>query len=146
MVNKIEIFNNASKKDLPDIRTGDTVKVYQKIKEKDKERIQVFEGIVIARKHGKEVAATITVRRVISGIGVEKIFPIYSPLIEKIEVVKRSRVKRAKLYYLRTAKGKKSRLKIKEFAEAITQEETPSVSLSNENPENKEEDIKIKGE
>jgi len=101
------------KKALPDIRPGDTVKVYQKIKEKDKERIQAFEGIVLARKHGKGISATITVRRVVSGIGVEKIFPIHSPIIEKIEVLKRSKVRRAKLYYLRTAKGKKARLKKK---------------------------------
>ena len=101
------------KKDLPDIRPGDTVKVYQKIKEKDKERLQAFEGVVIARKHGKGISATITVRSVISGVGVEKIFPIHSPVIEKIEVLKRGKVRRAKLYYLRTAKGKKARLKRK---------------------------------
>ena len=102
------------KKDLPDIRPGDTVKVYQKIKEKDKERLQAFEGVVLARKHGKGISATITVRKVISGVGVEKIFPIHSPTIEKIEVLKRGKVRRAKLYYLRTAKGKKARLKRKE--------------------------------
>jgi len=101
------------KKDLPNIQPGDTVKVYQKIKEKDKERLQAFEGIVLARKHGKGISATITVRKVISGIGVEKIFPIHSPVIEKIEVLKKSKVRRAKLYYLRTAKGKKARLKRK---------------------------------
>ena len=102
------------KKDLPDIRPGDTVKVYQKIKEKDKERLQAFEGVVLARKHGKGISATITVRKVISGVGVEKIFPIHSPNIEKIEISKRGKVRRAKLYYLRTAKGKKARLKRKE--------------------------------
>jgi len=102
------------KKELPDIKPGDTVKIYQKIKEKDKERLQAFEGVVLARKHGKGISATITVRRVISGVGVEKIFPIHSPVIEKIEVLKRSKVRRAKLYYLRTAKGKKARLKKRE--------------------------------
>lgn len=102
------------KKELPDIKPGDTVKVYQKIKEKDKERLQAFEGVVLARKHGKGISATITVRRVVSGVGVEKIFPIHSPIIEKIEVLKRSKVRRAKLYYLRTAKGKKAKLKRKE--------------------------------
>lgn len=102
------------KKDLPDIRPGDTVRVHQKIKEKDKERLQAFEGIVLARKHGKGISATITVRKVISGVGVEKIFPVHSPAIEKIEVLKRGKVRRAKLYYLRTAKGKKARLKRKE--------------------------------
>ena len=102
------------KNGLPDIRPGDTVRVHQKIKEKDKERLQAFEGVVLARKHGKGISATITVRKVVSGIGVEKIFPIHSPIIEKIEVLKRSKVRRAKLYYLRTAKGKKARLKRKE--------------------------------
>ena len=102
------------KKGLPEIKPGNTVKIYQKIKEKDKERLQAFEGVVIARKHGKGISATITVRNVISGVGVEKIFPIHSPAIEKIEVLKRGKVRRAKLYYLRTAKGKKARLKTKE--------------------------------
>lgn len=101
------------KKELPDIKPGDTVKVYQKIKEKDKERLQAFEGVVLARKHGRGISATITVRRIVSGVGVEKIFPIHSPIIEKIEILKRSKVRRAKLYYLRTAKGKKARLKRK---------------------------------
>ncbi len=107
------MLTNQLKKDLPDIRPGDTIKIYQKVKEKDKERIQAFEGIVLAKKHGKGISATITVRRVISGIGVEKIFPIHSPIIEKIEVLKKGRVRRAKLYYLRKAKGKKARLKRK---------------------------------
>ena len=101
------------KKELPKISPGDTVRVYQKIKEKDKERLQAFEGVVLTRKHGKGISATITVRKVISGVGVEKIFPIHSPVIEKIEVLKKSKVRRAKLYYLRTAKGKKARLKRK---------------------------------
>ncbi len=114
MATKIEIFNQLQlKKELPDIRPGDTIRVHQKIKEGDKERIQVFEGLVLARKHGKGISATITVRRMISGIGVERIFPIHSPIIEKIEVLKRAKVRRAKLYYLRTAKGKKARLKQK---------------------------------
>lgn len=84
-----------------EIRAGDTVRVYQKIEEKDKTRIQVFEGIVLARKHGNEPGATFTVRRVSGGVGVEKIFPLYSPVIDKIEIVKRSNVRRAKLYYIR---------------------------------------------
>lgn len=123
MVTKLKIFNQIQlKKELPDIRPGDTIRIYQKIKEGDKERTQVFEGLVIARKHGKEMGATLTVRKVISEIGVERIFPIHSPTIEKIEVLKRGRVRRAKLYYLRKTKGKKARLKKKEFAEAIAEE------------------------
>jgi large subunit ribosomal protein L19 len=89
------------KEDLKKIKTGDLVRVYQKIREGGKERTQVFEGIVIARKHGNEIGATITVRKEISGIGVEKIFPIHSPTIEKIEILKEGKRKRAKLYYLR---------------------------------------------
>ncbi len=124
MLTKIETFNKTQlKKGLPDIRPGDTVRVHQKVKEKDKERTQAFEGVVLARKHGKGVSATITIRKVISGIGVEKIFPIHSPTIEKIEVLKRGKVRRAKLYYLREAKGKKARLKRKELGEAIVWEE-----------------------
>ncbi len=110
------------KKEIPDIRPGDTVKVFQKIKEKDKVKTQTFEGVVIARKHGKEIGATITVRKIIDGVGVEKIFPLHLPTIEKIEIIKRSKVRRAKLYYLRKAKGKRARLKRKEFAKAIVEE------------------------
>ena len=113
------------KQDIPDIRPGDTVKVYQKIKEGDKERIQAFEGLVLARKHGKEAGATITVRRVVSEVGVEKILPIHSPLIEKIEILKRGKVRRAKLYYLREAKGKKARLKKKDFVQKVIAKDEP---------------------
>jgi len=120
MTTKLELFNKIQlKQDLPDLRPGDTVRVSQKIKEGDKERIQAFDGLVIARKHGKGLSATITIRKIISGIGVEKIFPIHSPKIEKIEILKRGKVRKAKLYYLRKTKGKKARLKKKEFAETI---------------------------
>jgi large subunit ribosomal protein L19 len=120
MINKLEKFNQIQLKNgLSDIRPGYTVSVYQKIKEGDKERIQVFEGLVIARKHGKGISSTITVRKVILGVGVEKIFPIHSPTIEKIEVLKRGKVRRAKLYYLRKAKGKKAKLKKIELTEKI---------------------------
>ncbi|MCB9812443.1 50S ribosomal protein L19 [Candidatus Nomurabacteria bacterium] len=84
------------------IKAGDTVRVHQKIvDEKGKTRIQVFEGLVLARKHGDEPGATFTVRKVASGVGVEKIFPLYSPLIDKLEIVKRAKVRRSKLYYIR---------------------------------------------
>jgi len=129
MPNKIDIFNQKQlKKDIPDIKPGDTVKVHQKIKEKDKERIQVFEGIVIARKHGKGISATITVRKSVSGVGVEKVFPIHAPMIEKIEISKRGKARRAKLYYLRRATGQKAKLKRKELTQAIVkpiEEQTP---------------------
>lgn len=90
----------ASRKNL-DMRTGDTVRVWQKIQEKGKTRLQSFEGIVLARKHGAEAGATFTVRRNTNGFGVEKIFPLYSPMIDKIEIVKRSKTRRSKLYYMR---------------------------------------------
>lgn len=89
-----------------DLRAGDTVRVWQKIAEKGKIRLQAFEGLVLARKHGKEAGATFTVRRVASGVGVEKIFPLYSPVIDKIEVLKRSKVRRAKLYHIREKAAK----------------------------------------
>jgi large subunit ribosomal protein L19 len=84
------------------VRAGDTIKVSQKVLEKEgKYRIQVFEGLVIAVKHGTEAGGTFTVRATMSGVGVEKIFPLYSPMIEKIEIIRRSKVRRAKLYYIR---------------------------------------------
>jgi large subunit ribosomal protein L19 len=96
----ISPVNIESRKNL-DLRAGDTVRVSQKIQEKGKTRLQVFEGLVLARKHGTEAGATFTVRRSTGGYGVEKIFPLYSPMIEKIEIVKRSKVRRSKLYYIR---------------------------------------------
>jgi large subunit ribosomal protein L19 len=120
MVTKLEAFIKSQlKTNLPSVRPGDTILVSQKIREGEKERIQDFEGLVIARKHGKETGATITVRKEISGIGVERIFPLHSPTIDKIEILKRGRVRRAKLYYLRKAKGKRGRLKKEEGTEVI---------------------------
>ncbi len=127
MITKTDNILKPYIKNMPDIRPGDTVRVHQKIKEGEKQRVQVFEGLVIARKHGKEIGSTITVRKVISGVGVEKIYPLYSPLISKIEIVKRSKVRRAKLYYLRQTRGKKARLKKQEFAQAVVQEEPEAV-------------------
>ena len=98
--------------DLPDFAVGDTVKVHFKIVEGEKERIQVFEGVVIRKRKGG-VGATFTVRKVSYGIGVERIFPLHSPRIEKIEIVNRGRVRRARLYYLRQLRGKAARIKTK---------------------------------
>ncbi len=81
--------------------SGDTLRVWSKIEDKGKTRLQAFEGIVLARKHGTEIGATFTIRKVASGVGVERIFKLYSPLIDKIEVVKKSRTRRSKLYYIR---------------------------------------------
>ena len=96
-----------------DIKSGNTVKVWQKIKEGDKFRLQAFEGLIIAHKHGYEPGATFTVRKISDGIGVERIFPLFSPNIEKVEVVKRSKARKAKLYYVRTKAAKEIRRKMK---------------------------------
>ena len=96
--------------DLPDFKAGDTVRVHVKIVEGDKERTQIFQGVVISKRKGG-TRATFTVRKVSYGIGVERIFPLYSPRIEKIEIVSRGKVRRAKLYYLRKLRGKAARIK-----------------------------------
>lgn len=96
--------------DLPELKIGDTLKVYIKVKEGSRERIQVFEGTLIAHKNGG-ISETITVRRIASGVGVEKIFPVHSPNIQKIEVVRHGKVRRSKLYYLRDKVGKAAKVK-----------------------------------
>jgi large subunit ribosomal protein L19 len=96
--------------DLPDFGPGDTVKVHVKIKEGEKERIQIFQGVVISKRKGA-VNATFTVRKVSYGVGVERIFPLHSPAISKVEVVSRGRVRRAKIYYLRKLRGRAARIK-----------------------------------
>jgi len=97
-----------------DFRAGDTMRVWSKVlDEKGKTRLQAFEGIVLARKHGKEIGATFTVRRIASGVGVERIFPIFSPMIDKIEIVKKSRARRSKLYYVRNKAIKDVRRKMR---------------------------------
>lgn len=98
--------------DLPEFRVGDTVQVHYKIREGSKERIQVFQGIVLQIK-GAGVSKTFTVRKVSNGVGVERIFPVHSPLIAKLEIVRFGHVRRAKLFYLRSAKGKSARIKEK---------------------------------
>ncbi len=100
--------------DIPGFRPGDTVKVHVKIKEGEKERIQVFQGVVIRKRKGN-TGATFTVRKVSYGIGVERIFPLHSPIIDKIEIITRGRVRRARLYYLRKLRGKAARIKEKRF-------------------------------
>src|SRR3989338_6850386 len=92
-----------------DLRPGDKVRVWQKIKEKEKTRLQAFEGLVIARKHGREPGATFTVRAILEGVGVERIFPLYSPSIDKIEIISRSKARRAKLYYIKKKKKRKKK-------------------------------------
>ena len=96
------------------LRSGDVVRVHQKIREKGKIRIQIFEGLVLAKKHGSEAGATFTVRATMSGIGVEKIFPLYSPMIDKIEIVRRATMRRAKLYYIRDKATRDQRKKLRQ--------------------------------
>jgi large subunit ribosomal protein L19 len=116
-----------------DFRAGDTVNVSSKIlEEKGKYRLQAFEGIVLARKHGTEPGATFTVRKVASGVGVERIFPLYSPMINKIEVTKRARARRAKLYYIRDKAVKDVRNKMRSVAANEEKEETAAAPLAEE--------------
>ena len=113
MANKLDIFNKTQLKKIPEIKPGDTIKIYQKLKEGEKTRVQPFEGIVIAKKHGAGISGTITVRKVSAGIGIERVFPIHSPTIDKIEVLKHAKVRRAKLYYIREKAAKEVRRKMK---------------------------------
>lgn len=106
------IEKNMPEKASPDVTVGDTVRVHLRVKEGNRERIQVFEGTVIAKKHGG-INETFTVRRISYGVGVEKVFPLYSPVIEKVETVRKGKVRRAKLYYLRDRVGKAAKVKEK---------------------------------
>lgn len=124
-MNVLEKIQRENLKKTLDFRVGDTVRVHAKIKEGDKERIQVFEGIVLRRK-GHGVEATFTVRKVSYGVGVERIFPLHSPMIDKIEVGTRGKVRRSRLYYLRNLSGKKARIE----GEGTFQSKAPTSSIS----------------
>lgn len=124
-----------------DLRSGDNIRVWQKIVEKGKTRLQAFEGLVIAVKHGKEAGATFTVRRVASGVGVEKIFPLYSPMIDSIETLKRSKVRRAKLYHVRDKAAKEIRRQMRNIRAL------PDNTFAEEEVvESKEEVVEVKAE
>ncbi|MEK7087707.1 MAG: 50S ribosomal protein L19 [Patescibacteria group bacterium] len=133
----ISSVNIEERKNL-DLRAGDSVRIWQKItdriiekdKVKEKSRLQAFEGIVLARKHGREAGATFTVRHIIDGVGVERIFPLYAPTIEKIEVLKRAKVRRAKLYYIRRKATKEIKRAMRH--ERIGKKETPIVEVQKE--------------
>lgn len=123
--------NSTKNKEIPELRTGQTIKVHQKIKEGDKERVQVFEGLIISKKGNIGLNANITVRKISNGVGVERIFPIYSPNVVKIEVVKMSKVRRAKLYYMRGLRGKKTKLsEVSAKAEKTTEVKAEPVESS----------------
>ena len=156
MTTVISPVNIEARKNL-DMRSGDTVRIHQKIQEKGKTRIQIFEGLVLARKHGTEPGATFTVRRNTGGYGVEKIYPLYSPMIDKIEVIKRSKTRRGKLYFIRQKALKQASKRLKmmfvNFSDEVEEKEeekpseTETVKLesvennkeSESAPENKEE-------
>jgi large subunit ribosomal protein L19 len=104
------IAQDSMKKEIPVLNIGDTVKVHVRITEGDKSRIQVFEGTIIAKKHGG-ISETFTVRRVAHGCGIERVFPVHSPVVEKVEIVRSGKVRRAKLYYLRDRVGKAAKVK-----------------------------------
>lgn len=139
-----------------DLRPGDTVRVYQKVKEAspsrkggvatDRVRTQIFEGFVIARKHGREAGGTFTVRKVTAGVGVERIFPLYSPVLEKIEVIQRSKVRRAKLYYVREKAAKELRKHQKQVTMATVQRVGFAEDRKEELAEEKKEKESVKSE
>ena len=112
-MNVIETIENEQMRfDLPSFKTGDTIKVHARIKEGEKERVQVFQGVVIRKRKGK-TGSTFTVRKISYGVGVERVFPLHSPAIDKIEIVSRGKVRRGRLYYLRNLRGKAARIKEK---------------------------------
>lgn len=146
-MNLISIVENKHLKNIPAVKSGDTVKVHQKVKEGAKERIQIFEGVVIRHKGGNGVQSTITVRKIASGVGVERIYPLHSPNIVKIEVTRRSKVRRAYLGYLRALRGKAARMKEIKFDKlAVNVEERELKQEELVQPEIEEEGISKKEE
>lgn len=133
------------------IRPGDTVRVHQKVIEKGKTRLQVFEGLVLAVKHGTEAGATFTVRATMSGIGVEKIFPLYSPIIDKIDIVRRSKVRRAKLYFIREKVAREVRRQLRNMrmvnlSTADFKEEEKPEEVAEEAAETQNDDVVVEVE
>lgn len=158
----IQSVNKKFFKKVPNLKAGQTVRVHQRIKEGDKERTQIFEGLVIKVSSGSGTGKTFTVRKTFQGIGVEKIFPFHSPNVTQIEVVKTSKVRRAKLYYMRELTGKAARLKkkllsakdleemakdtLEEIEEEVVAEETPENTEATEAPANEEKAEEPKAE
>src|SRR3989344_1187306 len=119
----IQLETSQLKTGIPPIKSGDAVRVTQKIKEGDKERLSAFEGIVIAKKHGEGITGTVTVRKMVDGIGVERVFPLHSPVITKIEIIRKAKARRAKLYYIREKAAREIRRKMKSVFQEKVQEE-----------------------
>ena len=135
-MNRVEQFEGAQRKDMPPFRSGDTLRVSVRVKEGDKERTQVFEGVCI-RRRGNGAAETFTVRKVSYGVGVERIFPLQGPVVEKVEIKSRGHVRRSRLYYLRDLRGKKARLrsKIRDLSGLLVPEEAaPGTAAEAEAP------------
>ena len=109
----MEATKDSIKNDIADFKSGDTISVGVKVKEGNRERVQLFDGVVIAKSSGTGTSKTFTVRKISNGVGVERIFPYHSPIIDSIKVLKKGKVRRAKLYYLRNLKGKAARIKTK---------------------------------
>lgn len=127
----IQLNKSLQTKKIPNLRAGDIVRVHKKIKEGDKERVQVFKGLVIAIKGKQSSSPTVTVRRESQGIGMEMIIPIFSPSIEKIELLRHSKVRRSKLYYMRDRTGKSAKMKAKDFKEGeLDKEDNPQIEDS----------------
>ena len=133
-------------KKYPDLKSGDIVKIHRKIKEGDKERVQIFEGIIVSIKGKQSSSPMITVRRVSFGTGVEITVPLYSPAISKIEVVKSAKVRRSKLYYLREKGFRLSKLKMKELGQFITEEKEPEEEKKEVEEKDKEQPVEMKEE
>jgi len=135
MTKQLMEFNKQQlRSDLPELKPGMQVRVFEKIKEGDRERLQAFEGVIIARKHGKGVSATVTVRAILSGVGVEKVWPIHSPKIAKIEILKTPLVRRAKLYFLRNLSAKKTRKKLSVFKNIVIAPKVEEKQVEAEQP------------
>jgi len=133
-VKLIEFNKKQLRSDLPEIKSGMQIKVYERIKEGDRERLQAFTGVVLAKKHGKGINATITVRGVVAGVGVEEVWPIHSPKISKIEIMKTPTVRQSKLYFLRSLSPKKTRKKLSVFKNIIAPvQETAIIEETGEN-------------
>jgi large subunit ribosomal protein L19 len=131
MQKKVIEFNlNRRDKKMPDLRTGDVIRVHRKIIEGGKERIQIFEGIIIGVKGGQSSSPMITVRKVSQGVGVELIIPIFSPKVGKIELVKRAKIRRSKLYYIRERSAKSLRMKYKELSQFAKNEEATEAPVT----------------
>jgi large subunit ribosomal protein L19 len=135
MATKVISTANVDHRKKLDIRPGDNIRVWQKVQEdKGKFRLQAFEGIVLARKHGKEAGATFTVRKVVDGVGVERVFPLYSPMIDEIELVRRSKVRRAKLYFVREKATKEIRKQMRRIMNTKYEEEVVPAAAPAEAP------------